>query len=209
MNTNTINIAIKNTLAFLALILLTIGIPSCTGSCPDVNLYFDIQNVTANNYKIVNTFKDEPMGNNDSIEFEDYLLRVNYDVTLYSKAEFQLPFSTNALYALSCAKEGEGGSVEGLESVSLITQTDYDGFSAGDTINSQIKIGDFNLYGTNFITVEEFVSTQKDKVYGKEGFVIKLTNKPQDLNTAYSFKLVVKLGNGEEYTSTTQNVFFK
>jgi hypothetical protein len=193
----------------LAFAALTFGIPSCISPCPDFHLFFDIQNISTHNYREVSKYEDLLIPENDSVSFEEYIIKAEYDVELYSKANIQLPFVTTSAYAHSCGHEGDGGSIEGLDTVFLITQKDYNGFMSGDTINTIIQMGDYNLFGSSYETLEEFVLGKKEKIYGKDGFRIKITQKPQDLSIPYSFTLVVKLGNGEEYVTATQDVYFK
>jgi hypothetical protein len=197
---NLIRHTITNFFKVFVLFVLTVGIPSCD-RCEGVTPYFDIQNITANNFSIANG-SGNILNNNDIVAFEDYRIKCSYTVSYFTYA----PPLLSLTRAYACAEPGEYGSVEGLDSIFVITNTAYNSFAANDTISSIARVG---YVDSDFESLKIFIEKNRNPLFGKEGFMIALTEKPQNLSQAYLFTVVVKLGNGEEYITTTPKVYFR
>lgn len=190
----------------IAFFALAFGVPACK-PCGDIEEYFDINQIEVFNYTKISLGYHRPL-EEDSIEFEDYVIKCRYKVDYYSQIipNYNL---INTAYALSCVKPGERGSVEGIDTILVITQFDYDStFLAGDTLSPIVTIND-GWANNNFISLSEFITQNKENIRAAYGFDIQLTKKPKDLSTHYTFDVIVKLGNGEVHTSTTSGVYFK
>lgn len=188
-----------------ALLVLTFGVPAC--SCPDdIEPYFEIDAITTSNYIRANNSWDIPIEDGDSIDFFEYRIRCEYDVSYHTynttPASF---FGINTSYALSCSRPGYEGSKEGMDTLLIITDKDYnDNFKAGDTLSSIGTIVSSN----DFIPLAEFIKSNKERIRATS-FDIKLSQFPTNHSEAIAFTIVLKLSNGEEYSSTTPKVFFK
>lgn len=190
----------------LAFFALAFGIPSCK-PCGDIDEFFDVEQITISNHRIISPTLDEPF-TGDSILFDDYFIKCGFTVNYYSQntPNYNL---MNSTYAISCISPGERGSSEGIDTVLVITQSDYDStFLAGDTLSPIININS-NSYRKRFEPLSEFITENRSTIYGQYGFDIQLTSKPQSLTTPYTFDVIIKLGNGEEYRSTTTPVYFQ
>lgn len=190
----------------MAFFVLAFGIPACK-PCGDIDEFFDINQINVFNYTKTSLGYDRPL-EEDSIEFEDYIIKCRYKVDYYSQITPNYNL-INTAYALSCIDPGERGSVEGIDTILVITKFDYDStFLAGDTLSPIVTIN--NGWANNsFIPLSEFITQNKETIRVAYGFDIQLTKKPKDLTTHYTFDVIVKLGNGEVYTSTTPQVYFR
>ncbi len=198
----------KYILTVFATLVLTVGIPSCIGSCPEIEEYFDITRIDINNYRIVSTVEDEIL-TQDNVDFEDYFIKCDFTVEYYS---YYTPKTSlmNTAFALSCPSLGESGSLEGMDTILVIAKTDYDNtFSAGDTLSSIVNINTHTYSRKRFEPLSQFITENKSKIWYQHGFDIQLNRKPTNLNTSHSFDVIIKLGNGEEYSSTTPKVYFR
>lgn len=206
MKASIIHSIIIKVFTLIAFFALAFGIPACK-PCGDIEEYFDINQIEVINYKNISASYNRPL-EEDSIEFEDYIIKCRYKVDYYSQnmPNYNL---MNTAYALSCIDPGGQGSVEGIDTILVITQSDYDStFLAGDTLSPIITIND-RSYNTNFISLSEFITQNKENIKVAYGFDIQLTRKPKDLATAYKFDVIMKLGNGEEHRATTSAVYFR
>lgn len=207
MKTTRIHSAGIKVFTLLAFFALAFGVPSCTRTCGDAEPYFKIDNINAFNYLEVGNGQEIELKNNDSVDFAKYYIKCNYGVTYYAQKATPSLFQTNTAMALSCITPGENGSVEGLDTILVITNTNYNiTYTAGDTLSPIVSIANWN---TDYVTLKEFVSTYKTNSNNREGINIRFTEKPQNLSQAHSFTIIMKLGNGKVFTSTTPKVFIK
>lgn len=194
-----------------AFFVLAFGIPACN-PCDGVIPFFDIQSIEVGSYKKTGQYysKREKLSNNDFVSFNDHMIVCDYNVIYYSQ-NYTIPFATNSVYARTCEKQGYNGSEEGINAIYVITTTNYNAFAAGDTINSIVEVGEGGYYSSDkdYETLNIFTDKNKNTIRSSYGFNLRLTEKPQDLSTAYSFTVVVELGNGEIYDRVTPKVYFK
>lgn len=199
---------LKKIIQIVALIILVSGIPACSGGeCSGIKAFFDVEGVVAENYLNNPSFNDSVSLQHDTVDEASYFIRADFITIYYSKVYPTLnPFSTQKAYALDCATPGGSGSKEGIDTIFIISKHKLSpNFTDNDTINSIIKID--NTTRSRY-TLKEFIAKNKNTIYS-QGFFCKVNTKIQNKSQPHSFTIVVRLGNGEQYSSTTSEVYFR
>jgi hypothetical protein len=197
----------KYILTVFATLVLTVGIPSCIGDCPDLSSYFDIQSISSENHNANSNSWVSEIPEGDSVNFEDYYIACIYDYNQYTLASPSYnPFAINSAYARSCARP-DNGSPEGLDTILVVTNFDYDNtYLAGDTLTPYVRTRVGNERNS-FVSLEEMINLNKSSIKSRNGFHLRFSNAP--LFNRAAFTIIMKLGNGEVHTTTTPTIYFK
>src|SRR6187399_336013 len=119
------------------LILLVVGPSACEFCGDDIPSYFTITGLDITNLKIIYGTPDQnvSVAENESVYVGDYLLRTRYVATYYGLGESTAGSSLLA----DCYQRGYLGSKVGIESIDVITLSDFnDDYHENDTINNII-----------------------------------------------------------------------
>ena len=191
-------------LALTFLLTTGFGLPSCTDECgcpPVDGTYFSIQEARLENLKFVSGVSMTELAEMDSVQQENYFIRLRFLVNYVSYHEHSPSFSLlNSAYACSCLSNGMNGSKERVESLSFITVNDFnEQYLAGDTINALIAV-DAPMQP---ISIEEFLQ-KEGKLWEERQFFL-LKEKPT-ANAVLQLKVVLVLDNGKTISATNQAV---
>ena len=166
--------------------------------------YFNIQGLSAGNYRQLGSSGSERMSAGQTALLADYFLNVNYQVTYYSahsaapqrRAAFSL---ISQAYACSCRNSGDDGSQERLKSLTVITLNNFDTqHPANAPINDLLTVA--TASGTFDLTT--FLKTDTTRIK-RTGYTLKLKQKPA---ADFAAKVILELQNGEIYSATTESV---
>ena len=189
-------------------ILFVTGIPACIGDdCKGIKQFFDIEGIVAEPILRTSNAGDSILLQNDSVYETEYRIYCDFIVNYYGKATPIIhPFSVNTAYALDCASPGGRGSIEGIDTIYIISKNKLDpSFSDYDTINSNILV---DQYANQPKTLEHYIKTNKTSII-KRDIIFKLGTKVQNKTQPHQFTIIIKLGNGEVHTATTAPVYFR
>ena len=176
-------------------VLFTVGfsLPGCFCNCPKLRgQYFDVREMRVTNGMIP----------------EGYRLFVDFDVSYYNFNKNQLePFNfslINSAYACSCLKDGEDGSKEKLQGLTVITKNDFDPqHLANDTINDLL---DVQIYREKY-DLQNYLQ-QDTSAYLYRGYTFLLKKKPQ-LNKEFKVEVILTLDNGEVFWQTNEPIYIQ
>lgn len=169
--------------------------------CPPSKNYFDIEGVhLQSDFNTMARTRPDfgSIYSKDSVKFEYFTLHVFYNLRYYSLNQPKTFSFIPSAYALDCPINGEGGTEEKIESLTLVALSDYNtNYKAGDTLN--------NIMNVNGLPVSKFNKTKDQFDIDQLGFLIDLTEKP-DTTIKHSFKLIYKLQNGETYEAASEPI---
>jgi len=168
--------------------------------------YFDIQGVSADNFRKRGTCCADKMGAGEDVALADHNLGIRYQIDYFSA---QLPRPTPASFSLispaaacDCIEDGYLGSRERLRSFTVLTINDFDArHLANDTINDLLRTvvsPGQTLDLVTFLQADTALIRQHD-------YVLYLKKRPE-LRTDFAARITIVLQNGESYTTTTQPV---
>jgi len=186
---------------FLTLLLTVgIGFQNC-GTCPDVDLFFDIIGMN-----LVHRGQDNGPLEEDTIAFDDYgSLAIVYDVDFVYNASPLDGFSLMpTAYGLDCLVEGgEGSRDEQYDNITVITLNDYDHLhKANDTINDLITIAAFG----QAMDIETFLARNNGNIINRE-LDLELTS-PPSVSSEFQVRVRVDLSTGEGYDAISSPIRF-
>lgn len=200
----------KRRVHFLIVVFLLIGPAACFYSekCPEAIPYFSIQGLSIYNRVVTGQGYDRSrlVEVNESINWKNYFMQTEFDVTYHSKLK---ALGNTNLYALSCNENGYSGSKIGIDTLYFITLQDYNGrYLKNDTLNSVVLI---NYETTNandfdsFFSLSKYIDENKSGIL-RNGLDIKLTEPPSESAKEYQFKLIYILKNGEKFEGTSNTI---
>jgi hypothetical protein len=200
----------KTLVSFALTIVLITGIPACTGfgpnPCGHVDPFFNIEGISRmETYEILGF--ERTVNPTESAMFEVHSFQAFFAVSYFATNATPKGggLFMNTAYATSCADPGHEGSQEGIDSIFIITTVALDSvFMANDTINSIVKFSNDN---STFLPVQEFIKANKTAIRNP-AIQWRITQKPTNLSVVHSFKMILKLTNGETYTAFTVPFFF-
>ncbi len=195
--------------------LLSIGflLPGCDygnncGSGNPVPQFFDIEGFHLRNYKVAGEFNCCGRTELDSgtvISVDSFRLNMQFDVSYFGNREpLPSPFSFGIIgSALACdpVPPGFNGSQEQIESLVVITLTDWDSLHlAGDTINDLLYMYDFSQKKE----LDDFLENNVSFVKEEEIFL--RLHGASDSHSNFSARVNLKLKNGEGYSAESEVV---
>jgi hypothetical protein len=201
----------KILISVVLIFIFITGIPACVGEvnpCGNVPPFFRITRINNTEMRISNSGPDIIIPPSGTGTFSNHFFQTDFAVSYYAtntQQPQQQPLFINTAYATSCVDEGYMGCKEGIDTVFFITTVDIDStLAANDTINNAIFMANNN---SSFLPVQEYIKANKGGV-ANTIFQWKLMRKPADLSVAYFFKVVVRLSNGDEFSTVTAPYFF-
>lgn len=171
--------------------------------CPKVaGLYFTPIDVTVSSRKITPCCDDELLAF-DRLSFNEYLLRMQYNVQYHALTKPRSSSLFSSAYALGCSEDGQNGSRISLEEVEIITLYDIDEqHKKGSPVND---LFDYEELGSR-LPLSYYLSGN-DRRIRDEISLLRLNQQPQ-LSDTCAFKISVILDNGKKYTSISTPVIF-
>lgn len=208
----------KLTTLIVSIVFIT-GIPACKkdiddmGNCNGNPRYFDVNGIQAEVIEVIPKISYTTLQTGDTAQEEYFKILCNFEATFYSKSKPQFNlFSPQSAYALTCKPKGSQGSKEGIDTAYIITKNNLSAqYSANDTINKSVLVS----YNGVDVPFADFILDNKTTIRRnyenkvKQYIYFRLNTSIQNKNLPHSFTVVLKLGNGEVYTSTTPQVYFK
>lgn len=189
--------------------LLFFGPVSCVffEPCPDIKPYFSIHGLRIENLRYTGQGPNpwEAAGDSVPVKWDDYFLRVDFEKRYHSGLESN---GGSRLYALSCDENGSSGARVGVDTLYLVTLTDYnETYAQGDTLNSILLANEwtYNLDDfSDFYPLELYIEENRISIR-RDIFELKLTEPPSTAGE-YRFRLVYVLDNGDSFEAASKSV---
>lgn len=187
------------------------------GTCPEVPLYIDLLGIqSASQSRDTAISASYPI---DSIAREDYFgFSIAYDYQNYytsrnpGKTALNLSASLGSLMALSCASDGDLGTEEFYQSISVISLYDFDSLHlAGDNLNDLVFIrGNYPYFEYSLANHPTLFSAdyQIARGYGTPYELFRLSDIPAQLEKM-QLKIIIQLSSGDEFEYTLKEIGFK
>ncbi|MFT2011504.1 hypothetical protein ACMA1I_22730 [Pontibacter sp. 13R65] len=193
----------------LIALLLFFGPVSCVffEACPDIKPYFSIHGLRIYNLRYTGQGPNpwEAVGESEPVEWDDFFMRVGFEKSYHAGVESS---GGSRLYALTCDQSGSSGARVGVDTLYLVTLTDYnDNYVQGDTLNSILLTNDWTSYPDDFSTfrpLELYMEENRISIQ-QDAFELKLTEPPSTAGV-YRFKLVYALNNGDFFEAASKSV---
>lgn len=202
---------VKNALLLFVFVMLIMTLPSACSflgiGCPKPLSYFDIDGIALSNLEFTNTGLNpwKIVGNNKSIRWDTYLLRVDFKATYYAENKK----SGADLYALSCVEDGYLGSKTGVDTLYFITLTDFNNtYQKNDTLNNAVVLNYWTSEPSDFqkfFPITQYIAENRNTIK-RSYFEIKLTEAPLNPLTDAKFKIIYSLKNGSRFEKISDNV---
>ena len=185
-------------IGFIFLLSFSSVIISCW-PCRDIEPHFQINSMKSINLK--NNITTE-LSNNDTVYWEDYFIRISFDVDYITSLQNKRYYSSNSLFALSCEDPGYEGSKVGVKNIEVIALNHYNSnFLKNDTINPIVRI-------TNQLTIDEYLEENNQSIKAQY-LDFRLDIAPDSVYQTSQFHVVYKLQNGEKFETTTSPVVLR
>ncbi len=205
----------KKLLLSLALIFPLVR---CIDDCgKDSKPYFDLQGIRAEAVRIININNAQAgyartIGNGEKVKPDSLLLVVAGEVRYYSLNTSSHFGDSWAAYACDVDPPGSRGTKEQIKAITVQSGQNFDAtHRAGSSLNEYFEFTPMRGYNyeptANPINLTEY--TQQFPVQAHQGFSLRLTQAPANLNQAYTFTITYELTNGEVYTAQTGETWFK
>ncbi|MDO1447108.1 hypothetical protein Q0590_12640 [Rhodocytophaga aerolata] len=187
------------------IILLTLffitNIVGC--SCPDTPDYFDINGLELTVYKYdQQTDKYTAVENDLWLTMDKFYLKLNFNFHYYgSLRQFTNPY---AAYALTCEDRGHRGTDEKIESLHIVTLTDFDTqHLQGDTLDNLFSV---SHYGTGQKMPLSQLVADTSRIYYRD-IILYMEQKPGQ--NPIQFQIDMQLNTGEKYSVTSRNMMIR
>lgn len=194
----------KKIIISITTLVLVIGIPACGEETCGEN-FFTILDIEAYSETQINGSKRIRMSPNDTTNEEFYRVYCSLVMNHYSvQASPSLnPLPVQSSFALSCHNPK---SDKNIDTIYIISKNKLaPNFSNNDTINNHILV-EQSIKKT--LSLSNYLKSQKAR-FESQNITFKLDTTVQNKTLPHSFTIVLKLDNGEVYTSTTTPVYFK
>jgi hypothetical protein len=184
----------------LITIFILIGPTACYifERCPEVNPYFSIDGVDINalQYSVSSRFNWKLISQDSGpVWWDDLFFVTVFQTSYYSEVSSS---STTNLYALSCPELGYKGAEIGVDTLYLVTLTDYNAeYLQNDTLNNITLVSEEwrvdNLDG--FYPIADYIKENRNNIQS-ESFNLRITEPPISKSSAHQFKVIFVLSNG-------------
>jgi hypothetical protein len=192
-------------LLFLTLFCISGGIlPACLPGCgcsPIQGDYFDV-----NSLQLENQRNGIRISASETASRHSYSLKMQFGFTYVSRAGGIRPPAAGsfipAAMACSCKENGELGSKERLQSLTIKTRNDFDGeHSANDDITALFTI---SAYGQS-MDLTAFIADHTGERLTQSSYFLTLKKKPE-LNPNLELEITITFTNGEQYQALTEAI---
>lgn len=142
----------------------------------------------------------------ETIQWDRFFVRFGFQVDYI--AQHQNP-SAGGLLAKDCNERGYAGDKIGVDTIIVKTVDDYnENYLSGDTINNILLINprtysveDFEKY----TSLSNYIHENRDGIRSRS--LELMLFEPPSSDVSFSFELIYKLNNGEQFVHTTESVF--
>lgn len=183
-------------LSLTLFLTIGIGIPSCfVCDCPPLNgQYVNLESVSTVNYRLFSPLDWDRLAPLDTVPLEQYRVEAAFEtryVSLLPPKQQQAFSFINSAYACNCKGDGDLGSKERIEKITVISRNRFnEEIKVGDTLNSLVEL----LFYNDTVTANSFMPRHLGGY--EETFHLRLKEKPES-GEALQLKLLFALDNGK------------